>query len=111
MENLASYFQIRMEAFGSYSNIVWTRFNWFLTIHAGLIGYLISMNQKTSLPFWGAKELKLLGLLLSLLWLILGYEDKGSLKRHKDRLENIETDLLDTMKKENLKQKARNPWF
>lgn len=66
MENMASYFQTRMEAFGSYSNIVWTRFNWFLTIHAGLIGYFINLNQTASVPFWGVKELKLLGIMLSL---------------------------------------------
>lgn len=110
MENMTSYFQTRMEAFGSYSNIVWTRFNWFLTIHAGLIGYLINLNQKASAPFWGINELKFLGLSLGLLWLILGYEDQNSLDRHKKRLKCIESDLLmNLINKEMIQKEGKWP--
>ncbi len=80
---LCSVFQTRMEAFSNYSNQVWNRFNWLLTLQTGIAGFFLSNISSTANS---ASSIIILAIFICFFWLLLGIEDFYGLKNHSGRV-------------------------
>lgn len=80
---LCSVFQTRMNAFSNYSNQVWNRFNWLLTLQVGIAGLFLTNYSSAS---DSSKGTIILALMVCILWLLMGIEDWKNLKQHSERV-------------------------
>lgn len=113
IESILYYYEVKMQGLGSYSNIVWSRFNWFLTLELALLGFLFT--QAANFPSYNMLKIVIwfAGVLVSIFWLTLGRLDYSSLERHSERgreLNNIIVDSLPslppTLKSKNIHDKS-----
>ncbi len=89
IEGLLHFYEIKMQGMGSYSSIVWSRFNWFVTLELALLGFLITKSG--NLPEYDTLKLVILvaGVIVSAFWLILGILDYRSLGRHSESIRTL----------------------
>lgn len=99
LNKILYYYEIKMNGFGSFSTVVWSRFNWFLTIELAVLSVYLKfmtgeLKQVAHLEFFIA------GLIVTSLWLILGIEDFMSHRRTKERLNKLEDDISELLNKD-----------
>jgi len=80
--DLISYYEIRMAALSEYSDRVWNRFNWFLTLELSTFGFFLSQLEKAaSQPLLGY-GIPIIAIIVSSIWALMGAEDYISMKKH-----------------------------
>lgn len=94
LNNLCSVFQTRMAAYSNYSNQVWNRFNWLLTLQVGIAGFYIN-NSLTSPN--STKKAIFLALTVCILWLLMGIEDYFGLKRSYEKVKACNKIIVEKM--------------
>lgn len=87
-DNLVVYYEIRMSVLSNYSSIVWNRFNWILTLQLTIFGFYL-LNIEKDIPQLRISVL-IIGVVVCILWLIMGAEDYVSLKNHKGKTSEID---------------------
>lgn len=89
LAELVHYFQVRSQALSDYSTRTWQRFNWFMTVHLGGFGLVLSNWAKNPSGEWYGLVAVVLAL-TALLWMALGYEDFQQMQRVTDECKHIE---------------------
>lgn len=108
---LCSVFQTRMEAYSNYSNQVWNRFNWLLTLQTGIAGFFISNFSSSA---GSAKGVIFLAIIVCVFWLLLGIEDFYGLKKQSERVKSCQKiiiERLEPFEKGVLELQKENPKF
>ena len=100
LNSLCSVFQTRMGAFSNYSNQVWNRFNWLLTLQVGIAGFFLTNHSSDS---YSSKATIFLALLICILWLLMGIEDRKNLKKHSERVETCHQKILEEINPKGIK--------
>jgi len=94
LSNLISLYEIIMNAQIQYSQRVWTLFNWFLTIHIGIAGFYLIQNVESS----SFTLIPIIALIISTLWIFIGYEDYNSMNKHNKKRKAIEDEVIAKIK-------------
>ncbi len=97
-DNLISILQIRTDALIKYSQRIWTLFNWFLTLQVAILGYYFRTMQLDSHTL----AVPIVGLTLSVLWLLIGINDFKSFNKHKSVKTEIEKKVSKNLNISNL---------
>jgi len=84
LENLIHFYEVKMNGFSAYSNIVWGRFNWFLTLELALIGFFFTQADKYSNYGFLEYLIPFAGLTISVIWGAMGFTDFHSVNRQKN---------------------------
>lgn len=90
LDSLISFLEIQMVARGGYSDQIWNRFNWILTLQLGLVAFFFSRSQTTLSEPVLSVGVPAVGALVALLWLLMGAEDYASIRRHNRTVRNTE---------------------
>jgi len=90
IDSLLHYYEVRMYALSEYSERVWIRFNWFLTLQLAVFGLYSNRLEKITSQAIMASGLPIIGIALALLWFLLGAEDYVSAKKHGARTNEVE---------------------
>ncbi|MCK5720581.1 MAG: hypothetical protein KAH84_11645 [Thiomargarita sp.] len=93
LAELVHYYEVRILALTEYSGLIWNRFNWFLTLQLVIFGFLFTRLE--TLPANYASIVPIMGIVITLLWSLIGYEDYNSMKRHG----KVATDIDEKIKK------------
>ena len=101
LSELNSYYRTKMNVFSKYLQIVWHRFSLFGTLHLGLLSFYLTQDDKSDMY----SSIPMIGILLSLLWGIIGYMDYMTIPKLKNRGEQIENKIKDLLNIENLENK------
>lgn len=91
---LCSVFQTRMEAYSNYSNQVWNRFIWLLTLQTGIAGFFISNFSSSA---GSAKGVIFLAIVVCVFWLLLGIEDFYGLKKQSERVKSCQKIIIERL--------------
>ena len=102
LEPSLTYFEIRMMAFTSYSDRVWNRFNWLLTLELAILGFYFSNLDKITQNILLARGIPSVGLIVAVLWFLMGVEDTISLRKHRLIIQYVENSIRKTL--------ARHSW-
>ena len=88
LDKIINIYNIRMTKLGAYSTLVWNRFNWLVTLQIALLGFFFSQIDKKQAEIKILFEISIpvIGLVLSVLWLMLGKEDYFTLKKQKEEI-------------------------
>lgn len=108
---LCSVFQTRMEAYSNYSNQVWNRFNWLLTLQTGIAGFFLSNFSSSA---GSAKGVIFLAIVVCVFWLLLGIEDFYGLRKQSERVQSCQKIIiarLEPFEKGVLELQKENPRF
>lgn len=108
---LCSVFQTRMEAYSNYSNQVWNRFNWLLTLQTGIAGFFLSNFSSSA---GSAKGVIFLAIVVCVFWLLLGIEDFYGLRKQSERVKSCQKIIiarLEPFEKGVLELQKENPRF
>ena len=90
LSDLIHYYEVRMTALSEYSDRVWNRFNWFLTLQLAILGFFFTQIDKlVSHPFV-AKGVPVVGVVVAVLWALMGAEDYFSMRKHGKRTTEVE---------------------
>ena len=84
------YYEVKMNAFTSYSAAVWNRFNWILTLQLGAFGLFFTEIMGVRDNIGASNIFQLLGILICILWVLVGYHDFKTLDKHKVVVKKIE---------------------
>jgi hypothetical protein len=68
-------YKLHVQALANQYTRLWTRFNFFLTIHSALLVTLVGFYKDERLT-WPALPIALLGVLMSVLWYVAGAQDR-----------------------------------
>ncbi|WP_143169336.1 RipA family octameric membrane protein [Vibrio quintilis] len=79
---LVHYYEVRMVALSEYSDRVWNRFNWFMTVEVAAFGFFFSQAGKIASQSLLQNGIPLVGIIVALLWGLLGAEDYVSMRKH-----------------------------
>ena len=101
LSELNSYYRTKMNVFSKYLQIVWHRFSLFGALHLGLLSFYLTQDDKSDMY----SSIPMIGILLSLLWGIIGYMDYMTIPKLKNRGEQIENKIKDLLNIENLENK------
>jgi uncharacterized membrane protein len=90
IDKLISIYGIRLSALGGYSDRIWKRFYWLLTIQVALFGFIFSKLEQSNTNLLLGKAILPIGLFIAFLWLLLCIEDYFSLKKYAKEMKKIE---------------------
>lgn len=98
-ESESQIYSAKLNLFDSYINRAWQRFNWFITIMFAWISIILSnyekiQNHQKIIILWS-----LSGFILSLVWVIIGYEDDKSIQKYGKQIKKFEKNLLSKIDK------------
>ena len=99
--DLTQYYRIRMSALSKYSNIVWNRFNWFLTLSVAIFGLYFNKIEQSSYYLF-KYGIPTIGIVLSILWFLMGIEDYFTLQSHKKKVSKINKYIKDSFAEGNI---------
>jgi hypothetical protein len=68
-------YKIQVQALTNQYSRLWTRFNFFITIHSALLVALLGLFKDEDVE-WTALAIPLLGVLMSALWFVTGAQDR-----------------------------------
>ncbi len=94
MEQLAElvhYYEVRMLALTEYSSRIWNRFNWFLTLELAIFGFFFTHLE--TLPANFASIVPIIGMVIAILWFLIGFEDRQSMKRHGETVNELDLEV------------------
>ncbi|ETR67061.1 MAG: hypothetical protein OMM_12003 [Candidatus Magnetoglobus multicellularis str. Araruama] len=94
------YYEVRMNALSEYSDRVWNRFNWFLTLQLAIFGFYFTQIDKLSLQPLIAKGIPIVGITISVLWCLMGAEDYVSMRKHGKRTLEVENKVKEAFLQE-----------
>ncbi len=85
---LVHYYEMRMIALTNYSTQIWNRFNWFLTLELAIFGFFFT--QFGALPPNSAIIVPIIGIVIAVLWTLIGSEDYLSVKRRRQATAGVD---------------------
>lgn len=91
LTELVHYYEVRMLALTEYSSRIWNRFNWFLTLELAIFGFFFSHLE--TLPKNFISIVPTIGIVIALLWFLIGFEDRKSMKRHGEVVNEIDIEI------------------
>lgn len=94
--DLIHYYEVRMTALSEYSDRVWNRFNWFLTLHLATLGFFLSQIEKIATQPLLAYGVPVVGVVVAGIWALMGAEDYVSMRKHGKRTTAVEERVKDT---------------
>ena len=100
--DLIHYYETRMNAFSAYSNLVWNRFNWFITLQVIIFGFLFTQQTSVNKSEIVEIGIPIVSIVISILWLVMGVEDYISLKRHGRKTTTIEINIKNILNSTNI---------
>ena len=77
-----------MTALSEYSNHIWNRFNWFMTIEVAAFGLVFSKFEDLN-----NTNLQIIGvpcILMASVWFLMGLEDSRSMRKHTHKAKEVE---------------------
>ena len=89
--DLMHFYEVRMLALSEYSDRVWNRFNWFMTLQVAIFGFFFSQATTSENKQFFEYGIPLIGIVIALLWSLMGIEDYISLKKHKKLTNQVGT--------------------
>jgi hypothetical protein len=98
LNDLLKYYEVKMSALSAYSDCVWTRFNWFLTLQLAFLGFFFTQIDQLSIKLLLAKGIPVVGIVVAALWALMGAEDYFSMQRHRIRTKLIDSKIKDLYK-------------
>lgn len=98
LAELVHYYEVRMMALSEYSDRVWNRFNWFMTVEVAAFGFFFSQAEKLSSQSLLQIGIPLVGIAIALLWALMGAEDYISLRKHGKRTNEVEQRVKEQFK-------------
>ena len=90
LSDVIHYYEVRMSALSQYSDRVWNRFNWFLTLQLAISGFYFSQLEKLASFSIFKSGIPIIGFVVAILWLIMGAEDFVSMRKHGKRTTEVE---------------------
>jgi len=93
--DLIHYYEVRMKALSEYSDRVWNRFNWFLTLQLAILGFFLSQIEKTATQPFLAYGVSIVGVVIAGIWALMGAEDYVSMRKHGKRTVVVEERVKD----------------
>ncbi|MDM8561255.1 hypothetical protein [Candidatus Parabeggiatoa sp. HSG14] len=94
LAELVHYYEVRMMALTGYSTQIWNRFNWFLTLELAIFGFFFT--RLGALPPNSAVIVPIIGVVIAVLWTLIGSEDYISMKRHGQATTGVEKEIRKT---------------
>jgi len=91
------YYEVKMNAFTEYSAAVWNRFNWILTLQLGAFGLFFTEIIGVRDNIGASNIFQLLGVLICILWVLVGIHDFLSLRKHKSNVAEIDEIIKNRM--------------
>ncbi|MCU0286511.1 MAG: hypothetical protein MUF15_08925 [Acidobacteria bacterium] len=92
-EIILEHYRALRERFVTQGNRLWTRFHYFLTIEAAILGVFLTKTFTTSVS-WSECGILFLGLLWSILWFIIGAQDLWFYEQALERLDEFELNYI-----------------
>jgi hypothetical protein len=99
---LIHYYEVRMMALSEYSDRVWNRFNWFMTVEVASFGFFFTQVEKISSQSLLQNGIPTVGIAIAVLWSLMGAEDYISLRKHGKRTTEVERQVEEKFKKSGL---------
>lgn len=93
LAELVHYYEVRMMALSEYSDRVWNRFNWFMTVEVASFGFFFTQAEKLSSQLLLQNGIPLVGIAIAILWSLMGVEDYLSLRKHGKRTTEVENQV------------------
>ena len=90
LSDLIYYYEVRMAAFSEYSDCVWNKFNWFLTLHLATLGFFLSQIDKLATQPLLSYGVPIVGVVIAAIWALMGAEDYVSMRNHRTRTTKVE---------------------
>jgi hypothetical protein len=90
LSDAVNYYSIKMSALSEYSTMIWNRFNWFLTLQVAILGFYFSQLTKIDASSVVLIGVPVAGLIVAILWAIMGIEDYLSIRRHGKRTKELD---------------------
>ena len=90
LSDVIHYYEVRMSALSEYSDRVWNRFNWFLTLQLAIFGFYFSQLDKITLFSFFKSGVPIIAIIVALLWVVMGVEDYISMRKHGKRKNEVE---------------------
>ena len=103
ISDVVHYYEVRMSALSDYSNGVWNRFNWFLTLQLAIFGFYFSQSNKIGEISLFESGVPIVGVIVAILWLIMGAEDFISMNKHGKKTTKVEDRVLELLSEQNIK--------
>lgn len=95
LSDLIHYYEVRMTALSEYSDRVWNRFNWFLTLQIAILGFFLSQIEKIATQPFLAYGVPIVGVVVAGIWALMGAEDYVSMRKHGKRTTTVEERVKD----------------
>lgn len=92
--DLIHYYEVRMSALSEYSDRVWNRFNWLLTLQLAICGFYFSQLEKLASFSVFKLGVPFIGFVLAILWMIMGAEDFVSMRKHANKTTEVENKAM-----------------
>ena len=102
LSDVIHYYEVRMSALSEYSDRVWNRFNWLLTLQLAIFGFYFSQIDKSASFAIFKLGVPIVGIVVAILWLVMGAEDYVSMRKHGKRTDEVENKLRDLFSNENI---------
>lgn len=102
LSEVIHYYEIRMSALSEYSDRVWNRFNWLLTLQLAIFGFYFSQIDKSASVAIFKSGVPIIGIVVAILWLVMGAEDYVSMKKHGKRTAEVENKVKELFSNENM---------
>lgn len=90
LSDVIHYYEVRMSALSEYSDRVWNRFNWLLTLQLAISGFYFSQLDKLASFSVFKSGVPIIGFVVAILWLIMGAEDFVSMRKYGKRTTEVE---------------------
>jgi hypothetical protein len=94
-----------MLALTEYSSRIWNRFNWFLTLELAIFGFFFSHLE--TLPKNFSSIVPIIGIVVAILWFLIGFEDRKSMKRHSEMVKEVDIKIREIFTEKNINFKAK----
>jgi hypothetical protein len=98
LAELLQYYEVRMLALSEYSDRVWNRFNWFMTVEVATFGFFFSQAESVASQSILRAGVPGVGAVIALLWILMGAEDFVSLGKHGRRTKEVERQVQDAFR-------------
>ena len=85
LSDLIHYYEVRLTALTDYSDRVWNRFNWFLTLQLATLGFFFSQFEQIAVQPLMAWGVPIVGAIVAGIWSLMGAEDYASMRNHGKR--------------------------
>lgn len=90
---LLHYYEIRMSALSVYSELVWNRFNWLLTLQVAIASFFLTRHGDEAVGVVQTWRVPAVGMTVSIVWGLMGLGDFRSLQRIRGKTKQINREL------------------